>query len=70
MLPRKNAIWISQDQGATWCGPFYLDDQVNDGGYGDIRYNPTADQWVVVSYQGDNNGRCDLKQYNLVITGI
>lgn len=67
--PRRNCVWISRDQGATWFGPFYIDVQTEDAGYGDIIYNPGTDQYIVVNYQGTLN-EANLKQYNLSITGI
>lgn len=68
-MGRRNAIWISLDQGATWDGPNYCDVQTEDGGYGDMLWNPTAKQWVFVSYKGSQSA-ADLTQYNVTITGI
>lgn len=62
--PRRNALWVSLDAGATWDGPHYLDDTTNDAGYGDIFYDATRDQYRVVNYQGATTA-ADLKQYDV-----
>lgn len=66
---RRNAVWISMDQGATWTGPLYLDTQSEDAGYGDIFYDPDLDRYVVINYQGTLDAAV-VKQYNLIIGGI
>jgi hypothetical protein len=66
--PRQNAIWISQNRGTTWQGPFVVAAEDTDGGYGDIFYNPNNNTWNVISYLGDF-GEAELLQYNLTITG-
>lgn len=66
---RRNAVWISEDAGATWSTPFYIDTASGDGGYGDIFYDDDNDQYVVVSYRGTLTV-ADLKQYRLTIAGI
>jgi len=67
--PRRNAIWISQDRGATWSGPQYIDTSTEDAGYGDIWYDATNNLWRVVNYYG-TQAEADLRQYNLEITGL
>ena len=62
--PRRNAIWVSPDRGATWDGPHYLDAQVADAGYSDIFWNGSG--YSVVSYQGTLLA-ASLKQYDLSI---
>jgi hypothetical protein len=69
MENRRNAIWISRNQGYSWEGPYFLDDQIDDAGYADILYNPNTDQYVIISYQGTQLA-ADLIQYNVSITGI
>lgn len=66
---RRNCIWISQDAGATWTGPEYLDDQSEDAGYGDVFYDPDNNRYVVINYQGAL-AEATLEQYNLTIGGI
>lgn len=68
-LGRRNAVWISLDSGASWSAPFYLDTQTDDGGYGDIFWDATNDEYVVVSYTGTLSA-ASLKQYRLTITGV
>ena len=66
---RRNAVWISQDKGATWSTPFYIDSSTEDAGYGDIFWNPDTEQFVVVNYQG-TLAEAVLKKYNLTIGGL
>lgn len=68
-FPRRNCIWVSVDKGETWSYPYYLDTQTEDGGYGDMFYDPINNQYVVMINYGAN-AECDLKQYNLTIGGI
>lgn len=68
-MPRRNAIWISLDRGASWDGPKYCAAQTEDAGYGDLFWNPVAGQWVFISYQGAMV-EATLEQYNLTIGGI
>lgn len=66
---RRNCIWVSNDQGEHWTSPMYIDSSSEDAGYGDIFWNPDAEEWVVVNYQGSLSA-ADLKQYNITISGI
>jgi hypothetical protein len=66
---RRNAVWYSTDQGNTWSGPQYLDSGANDGGYGDLLYNPTLGQWVNITYKGTTSD-ADLLQYNFTLSGM
>jgi len=68
-FPRRNAIWVSKNRGAAWFGPYYVDDETGDAGYGDLFYDSTNDQYVLVSYQGTVD-EAVLEQYNLTISGI
>lgn len=67
-LSRRNALAISRDAGETW-DVFYLDATSEDGGYSDIKYDPTTKTWVVVSYAGTLTA-APLIQYRCSITGI
>lgn len=67
--PRTNAIWLSTDSGDLWHGPYRLDDETEDAGYGDAFYDATNDQYVIVTYQGSLS-TADLKQYRLTISGV
>lgn len=65
---RRNACWISKNKGVDWFGPFWLDDQGYDGGYGDFFYNPTKDEYVFISYRSPTSYYdASLKQYNFKI---
>lgn len=66
---RRNAVWISLDSGASWSEPFYIDTTSDDGGYGDIFWDPEEEQFVVVSYKG-TLASADLIQYRLTISGL
>lgn len=65
---RRNAVWLSDDSGANWKGPFYIDSTTEDAGYGDVFYDSDNDEWVVITYQG-TLAAASLKQYRLSITG-
>lgn len=65
---RRNAIWLSQDSGATWSAPFYIDTTYTDAGYGDIFYDPLTGHYHVVSYRGPSLSVADLVEYELSIT--
>lgn len=67
--PRRSAVWLSPNRGADWDGPHYIDISAEDGGYGDVFYDPDNDQYVVVSYHGTLLA-ASLKQYRLTISGI
>lgn len=64
---RRNCLLYSKDKGDTWIGPVYLDVEYNDGGYGDMFYNPITDEYVVITYRGTLLDS-DLVQYNFKIT--
>lgn len=68
-MPRRSCVWVSRDRGATWDGPHYIAAQTEDAGYGDMFYDETSGQWVVVTYQGTSDA-ADLNQYRLTIDGI
>jgi Neuraminidase (sialidase) len=63
---RRLAIWLSEDGGYAWTEPIYLDDADDDGGYGDLTYDPNTDTYRVVTYKG-NQEAADLKQYNFKV---
>lgn len=65
--PRTNKIWLSPDAGETWVATA-IDTATDDSGYGDVFYDSTHNQWVVVNYYG-SIAAASLKQYNLTITG-
>jgi len=67
--PRRNCIWISLDGGNLWTSPMYIDSQYEDGGYGDVIYDPNNNEFVVVSYVG-SLGEANLKQYNISVGGL
>lgn len=62
---RRNCVWVSPDRGATWEGPFYLDTQTEDAGYGDIWYNADG-TYSAVMYDGALTA-ASLKQYDITI---
>lgn len=64
---RRSCIWVSNNWGGDWSGPFYIDSESEDGGYGDMFYDSANDQYVVVSYQG-TLAAAALKQYRLSVT--
>jgi hypothetical protein len=65
---RRNACWISKDKGINWNGPFWLDDQGYDGGYGDFIYDQNRDEYVFISYRSPTSYYdASLKQYNFKI---
>lgn len=66
---RRNCVWASHDRGTTWDGPHYIAAGSEDGGYGDMFYDPVADQWVVVTYRG-TLAAASLVQYRLTIDGL
>jgi hypothetical protein len=66
---RRNGVWISRDFEATWSAVSYVDTTNDDGGYGDIFYDPTSGQYVMESYRG-TLAAADQKQYRLTIAGI
>ena len=68
-VPRRNAIWISQDAGDTWTGPLYIAAQSQDGGYGDALWNLANNFLVVITYKGTYE-EADLIQYDCTISGI
>jgi hypothetical protein len=68
-MPRRNAVWISIDAGDTWSAPFYIESEYDDGGYGDMIYDPLTNQYIVVSYRGTLE-TADLIQYNLILGGL
>lgn len=63
---RRNAIWLSEDSGYVWRGPFYLDDATEDAGYGDLTYDANTDTYRVVTYQGAQ-AEADLVQYDFSV---
>lgn len=63
---RTNAIWLSDDAGVSWSGPYRLDGETEDAGYGDVFYDADNDQWVVVTYHG-TLAAAAIKQYRLSI---
>jgi len=63
---RRNAVWLSDDHGETWNGPQYLDEEDDDGGYGDLLYDPVNDIYRVVTYKG-NYSDADLVQYDFSV---
>lgn len=65
---RRTSVWVSLDAGDTWTGPFFVDTQTEDCGYGDIFYNPNTGKYVMLNYFGTLDA-ADVKQYNLTITG-
>ena len=67
--PRRNCIWVSLDGGELWSNPMYVDTELEDGGYGDIFYDPDNDEFVLI-YTYGTQAEADLKQYNISITGI
>lgn len=66
--PRRNSIWLSQDRGVSWLGPFIVDVQTEDAGYGDLFHDPVSGGWVYVSYQGTLDAAV-VRRYNLAIVG-
>jgi hypothetical protein len=68
--PRRNALRVSRDRGATWSGWLYLDTSDQDGGYSDMFYRSSTDRYVVVSYKGPSQNAADLRQYVVDIAGI
>ena len=67
--PRRNCVWLSTDDGDLWHGPYWVDTESDDGGYGDVFYDAGNDQFVVVSNHG-TQATADLKQYRLTISGL
>jgi len=63
---RRNAVWLSDNHATTWTGPIYLDIATEDGGYGDVIYDPDTDVYRVVTYKGNPND-ADLVQYNFKV---
>jgi len=64
--PRRNAIWLSANAGATWTKPIYLDDAAEDGGYGDLTYDGATDTYRVVTYKG-SMAEANLMQYSFKV---
>lgn len=62
---RTNCVWLSDTRGATWT-QLDLDTTSEDGGYGDIIYNPTGGTFAVVSYRG-TQAAANLEQYSFAI---
>jgi hypothetical protein len=67
--PRRNAIWISQDRGATWVGPTYVAAQTEDAGYGDALWNTVTNKLINISYQGLYTN-ADIQQYTITVSGV
>lgn len=66
---RRNCIWISLDAGETWSFPLWLDVPYEDGGYGDMIYDPVNDKFVIVTNRG-TQAEGNLVQYNITINGL
>lgn len=65
---RINTVWVSMDAGLTWSG-YPVDTVAEDGGYGDMIYNPTTGKYICLSYRG-TQGAADIKQYTITMTGL
>lgn len=63
---RGNCIWLSDDAGATWSVPLYVDYWYDDAGYGHLFYDPNTGQVGFTSYIG-TQGAASLKQYKVRI---
>lgn len=63
---RRNCVWVSMNSGASWSYPFHVDASNEDGGYGDIIYNPNTDKYAYLSTYG-TIAEAILKQYNIRI---
>lgn len=66
---RRNAIWYSTNTGTTWNGPYYMDLQYEDGGYGSMVYNPNTQEYVYISYAGAVAGS-SIVQYNFKLEDL
>lgn len=70
---RRPCIWVSYDSGSTWGHPMWLDtaDGTNKQGYGDMFYDSTNKQLVVLttSYNTPNAKRV-INQYNVDLYGL
>lgn len=65
---RRNAIWASKNAGSTWK-LLYVDNSAEDGGYGDLAWDPVARKWVYMSYKG-TLAQADVTEYLLDIKGF
>lgn len=63
---RRNAVWLSNDKGQSWTGPIYIDESVEDAGYGDLIYDSNTDTYRIVTYKGYLD-KANLIQYNFSI---
>jgi hypothetical protein len=63
---RRNCLWFSKDGGINWSEPYYVDDPFDDGGYGDLFYNPNTGEYVFMCYRG-TQFKADLVQYNISV---
>jgi len=54
-MPRRNALWLSNDGGETWQGPVALDAVTEDAGYGDVLYDPETETFHFYSYHGSSD---------------
>lgn len=61
---RRSCLWFSDDAGVNWSNPCYVDDVYEDGGYGDLFYNPITDEIVFMCYGGLTT-KADIIQYNI-----
>lgn len=70
---RRNCVWVAQvvAGGPTmkYFGPFYLDTETEDAGYGDIYWDEVEEAYFVISYDG-SLAAADLVEYKLTVSGF
>ncbi len=72
-LGRSSSVWISEDAGATWSGPYHCgvsQAHGSDAGYGDIFYDLDNDELVHINYWGSGSTAVDLYQYRIKLHGV
>lgn len=63
---RRTAIWLSPDAGQHWTTAYFVHEVTPDSGYSDVFYNPSTNEYVVMTYYGSMS-KADIRQYNLSI---
>ncbi len=63
---RRTALWFSDNSGLSWFSPQYVDAAFEDGGYGDVVYNPSG-SYLYLSYRGTLNA-AELVQYSFTLS--
>lgn len=69
--PRRSCVWISKDAGVTWSDALWLDVEGFDGGYNDLIYDETTDEYVVYGYYAPTSftdGYIKEWRFNLTFT--